>query len=77
MLESLFKFEENGTKLKTEILAGITTFLAMSYILGVNPSMLAEGGIPISGVFFATAISSGIACIIMGLIAKYPFGLAP
>lgn len=77
MLESLFKFEENGTKLKTEILAGITTFLAMSYILGVNPSMLAEGGMPISGVFFATAISSGIACIIMGLIAKYPFGLAP
>ena len=77
MLKSLFKFEENGTNLKTEILAGITTFLAMAYILGVNPTMLAEGGMPTSGVFFATAISSGIACIIMGLLAKYPVGLAP
>ena len=77
MLESLFKFEENGTNLKTEILAGITTFLAIAYILGVNPSMLADGGMPASGVFFATALSSGIACIIMGLVAKYPVGLAP
>ena len=77
MLGRFFKFEENGTDLKTEILAGITTFLAMAYILGVNPTMLAEGGMPASGVFFATAISSGIACIIMGLLAKYPVGLAP
>ena len=77
MLSKFFKFEENGTDLKTEILAGITTFLAMAYILGVNPSMLAEGGMPTSGVFFATALSSGIACIVMGLLAKYPVGLAP
>ena len=69
MLGNFFKFEENGTDIKTEILAGITTFLAMAYILGVNPSMLAEGGMPATGVFFATAISSGIACIIMGLLA--------
>ena len=47
------------------------------YILGVNPVILGEGGMPITGVFFATAIASGIACIIMGLIAKYPVGLAP
>ena len=66
-----------GTDFKTEIIAGITTFLAMAYILGVNPTMLADGGMPVTGVFFATAISSGIACIIMGLLAKYPVGLAP
>lgn len=77
MLENFFKFGENNTDLKTEILAGLTTFLAIAYILGVNPSMLADGGMPASGVFFATAISSGIACIIMGLLAKYPVGLAP
>ena len=68
---------ENGTDFKTEILAGITTFLAMAYILGVNPTMLADGGMPASGVFFATALSSGIACIIMGIVSKYPVGLAP
>ncbi|MBR5954098.1 MAG: NCS2 family permease [Methanobrevibacter sp.] len=77
MLENFFNFKENGTDFKTEIIAGITTFLAMAYILGVNPSMLADGGMPATGVFFATALSSGIACIIMGLVAKYPVGLAP
>ncbi|WP_296889230.1 NCS2 family permease [uncultured Methanobrevibacter sp.] len=77
MLENFFKFKENNTDLKTEIIAGLTTFLAIAYILGVNPTMLADGGMPASGVFFATAISSGIACIIMGLLAKYPVGLAP
>ena len=77
MLDNYFNFKENGTDFKTEILAGITTFLAMAYILGVNPTMLAEGGMPASGVFFATALSSGIACIIMGIVSKYPVGLAP
>lgn len=77
MLDNYFNFKENGTDFKTEILAGITTFLAMAYILGVNPTMLADGGMPASGVFFATALSSGIACIIMGIVSKYPVGLAP
>lgn len=77
MLDNIFKFKENGTNFKTEIMAGITTFLAMAYILGVNPSMLAAGGMPLNGVFFATALSSGIACIIMGIVSKYPVGLAP
>lgn len=77
MLDGYFNFRENNTDIKTEIIAGITTFLAMAYILGVNPTMLAEGGMPATGVFFATAISSGIACIIMGIVAKYPIGLAP
>ena len=77
MLDNFFKFSENGTDFKTEIIAGITTFLAMAYILGVNPVILADGGMPATGVFFATAVASGIACIIMGLVAKYPVGLAP
>ena len=77
IFDSFFKFDENGTDYKTEIIAGITTFLAMAYILGVNPSMLVEGGMPATAVFFSTAIASGIACIIMGLVAKFPVGLAP
>ena len=77
MLDNFFKFKENGTDFKTEIIAGITTFLAMAYILGVNPVILGDGGLPVTGVFFATAVASGVACIIMGLVAKYPVGLAP
>ena len=77
MLTKFFKLDENNTNLKTEFLAGLTTFLAMAYILGVNPALLSEGGMPATGVFFATALASGISCIIMGLISKYPVGLAP
>ena len=77
MLDNFFKLSENGTDFKTEIAAGITTFLAMAYILGVNPVVLSDGGMPAAGVFFATAVSSAIACFIMGLVAKYPIGLAP
>ena len=77
MWDNFFRLKENATDFKTEIIAGVTTFLAMAYILGVNPAMLAEGGMPATGVFFATAVASGIACIIMGLFARYPVGLAP
>ena len=77
MLENIFNFEENDTNLRREIIAGISTFLAMAYILGVNPTMLADGGMPATGVFFSTALASGIGCIIMGLVSKYPVGLAP
>lgn len=77
MLNKLFKLDEKNTDFKTEILAGLTTFLAMSYILGVNPGMLSETGMSLTGVFIATAIASGIACIIMGLLSNYPVGLAP
>lgn len=77
MLNKFFKLDENKTDIKTEILAGLTTFLAMSYILGVNPGMLSETGMSLEGVFIATAIASGIACIIMGLLSNYPVGLAP
>lgn len=79
MLERIFKLSEKKTNVKTEVLAGITTFLAMAYILGVNPSILAGDitGMDMSSVFLATAISSAIACILMGVLANYPIGLAP
>ena len=64
-------------KLKTEIIAGITTFLTMAYILGVNPNILSTAGIPRQSVFIATALSAGIASIMMGLVANYPVALAP
>ncbi|MDD6423756.1 MAG: NCS2 family permease [Intestinibaculum porci] len=75
-MENFFKLEENGTNVKTEILAGITTFLAMAYILAVNPSILHDAGMPKSGVFFATAISSGVISILMGVLANYPVALS-
>ncbi|OWT33239.1 transporter permease [Methanobrevibacter sp. 87.7] len=77
MLNSFFKLDSNNTSVRTEFIAGLTTFLAMSYILGVNPTMLSEGGMSTSAVFFATALASGVSCIIMGLVSKYPVGLAP
>ncbi|MEG0277120.1 MAG: NCS2 family permease [Coprobacillus sp.] len=77
MLERIFKLKEKGTNVKTEILAGVTTFLAMAYILAVNPNMLGSTGMSVQGVFLATAISSAVATIIMGLLANYPVALAP
>ncbi len=77
MLEKLFKFQEKKTTLKTEVVAGITTFLAMAYILGVNPAILQETGMDAHSVFMATALSAGIASLIMGIVANYPVALAP
>ena len=77
MLEKIFKLKEKGTTVKTEVIAGITTFLAMAYILAVNPNMLQETGLSYDSVFMATALSSGIATLIMGLVANYPVALAP
>ena len=77
MLEKIFKLKEKGTTVKTEVIAGITTFLAMAYILAVNPNMLQETGLSYDSVFLATALSSGIATLIMGLVANYPVALAP
>lgn len=76
-LESFFKLKENGTTVKTEILAGITTFMTMAYILVVNPIMLSETGMDFGGVFTATALSAVIATLLMAFLANYPFGLAP
>ena len=71
-----FKLREHGTDVKTEVIAGITTFLSMAYILAVNPSMLAAAGMDQGAVFTATAVSAVIATIIMGVFANYPVALA-
>ena len=76
-LERRFRLRENKTDVKTEILAGITTFMTMAYILVVNPSILADAGMDWGGVFTATVLSAAIATLLMGLLANYPFALAP
>ena len=77
MLEKLFKLQENGTDVKTEILAGITTFMTMAYILAVNPSILAAVGMDQGAVFTATALAALIGTLLMAVFANYPFALAP
>lgn len=77
MLEKLFHLNEKKTNVKTEVIAGITTFLAMAYILAVNPIILGDAGMDVHSVFMATAISAGIASIVMGIVANYPVSLAP
>lgn len=76
-MNDFFKLKENGTTAKTEILAGITTFMTMAYILVVNPSILKDAGMNFGAVFTATAVSAIIATLIMGLYAKLPFSQAP
>ncbi|NHN75856.1 NCS2 family permease [Azotobacter chroococcum] len=77
MLEKLFRLEAHGTTLRTELLAGLTTFLTMAYILFVNPSILGETGMDRGAVFVATALAAAIGSALMGLIANYPIALAP
>lgn len=76
-MEKLFKIKERGSSTKTEIMAGITTFMTMAYILAVNPGILSGSGMDFNKVFAATAISSAIATLIMGFVANLPFALAP
>lgn len=76
MLEKLFKLKEKNTTVKTEMIAGLTTFLAMAYILAVNPLVLSASGMDSHSVFMATAISSAIASILMGVLANYPVALS-
>lgn len=76
-MEHFFKLKENNTNVKTEILAGITTFMTMAYILVVNPSILSQTGMNFGAVFTATALSAVIATLLMGLYAKLPFAQAP
>lgn len=75
-MEKLFKLKENGTAVKTEVVAGVTTFLAMAYILAVNPSMLGAAGMDSSAVFAATAVSAAFATLFMAFFANYPVALA-
>ena len=76
-MENFFKLKEHNTDVKTEVLAGITTFMTMAYILAVNPGILSDAGMDPGGVFTATALSAALATLIMALYAKYPFALAP
>lgn len=77
MLEKLFKLKEHKTDVKTEIIAGITTFMTMAYILAVNPNILSAAGMDRGAVFTATAIASFIGTMLMAIFANYPFALAP
>lgn len=82
-IKNFFKLEERGSTISTELVAGLTTFLAMAYILPVNVMMLVDGGIGVptgmdaGGIFFATAVSAALASIIMGILANLPVALAP
>ena len=76
-LEKIFKISEHNSSVRVELLAGLTTFLAMSYIIFVNPSILSEAGLDWGAVFVATCIASAFGCILMGVVANYPIALAP
>ena len=77
MLERLFKLSENKTTFRTEILACVTTFLTMCYIIIVNPMILSETGMDHGAVFVATCLAAAIGCLVMGIVANYPIALAP
>jgi AGZA family xanthine/uracil permease-like MFS transporter len=76
-MEKFFKLKENGTNVRTEIMAGLTTFFAMAYILFVNPDILSQSGMPWGAVFLATIIASIIGTLVMGLVANVPYAQAP
>ena len=75
-MNKIFKLKENKTTVKTEVIAGITTFLAMAYILAVNPSILSASGMPPDATFASTAVSAAFATLIMAFFANYPVALA-
>lgn len=77
LLERLFKLSDNKTNFRTEVLAGVTTFLTMCYIIIVNPLILSETGMDHGAVFVATCLAAAIGCLVMGIVANYPIALAP
>src|SRR5690606_12211780 len=77
MLDKLFQLKAHGTNVRTEIIAGVTTFLTMAYIVFVNPMMMADAGIDPGAAFVATCVAAAIGSLIMGLWANYPIALAP
>ena len=76
-LDRFFQLTARGTSVRTEVLAGVTTFLTMAYIVVVNPSILGQAGMPVAAVAAATCLAAGVGCILMGLAANYPIALAP
>src|SRR5882762_2328758 len=77
MLERLFDLRGHGTSLRTEVIAGLTTFLTMAYIVVVNPVILGAAGMPVAAVAVATCLASGFGSLLMGLLSNYPLALAP
>ena len=77
MFEKFFKLKENGTDVKTEVIAGLTTFMTMAYILAVNPNILSVAGMDKQALLIATALAAFVGTILMALLANYPFALAP
>ena len=77
MLERWFHLSENGTSVKTEMIAGLTTFMTMSYVIFVNPAILSKTGMDFGAVLVATVLGAGLTTVFMGLYANYPFALAP
>jgi len=77
MFNQVFKLRENDTNVRTEIVAGITTFLTMAYIIFVNPDILSKAGMPLSAVFVSTCVAAAIGCFLMAFVANYPIALAP
>lgn len=77
MLEQVFKLSANGTSVRTELVAGLTTFLTMAYIIFVNPAILADAKMPFGAVFTATCVAAAIGCFLMAFLANYPIALAP
>src|SRR5262244_1430080 len=77
MLDSFFGLRARGTTARTEVIAGLTTFLTMAYIVVVNPAILGDAGMPVAGVAVATCLGAGVGCILMGLLSNYPLAMAP
>ncbi len=77
MLERLFKLSEHGASVRTELIAGVTTFLTMSYIIFVNPDILSATGMDRNAIFVATCLAAALGSIVMGLVANWPIGMAP
>jgi AGZA family xanthine/uracil permease-like MFS transporter len=77
LLERYFRLQEKQTSIRSEFLGGLTTFITMAYIVVVNPHMLAQTGMPVEGVVFATCLSAAVATLVMGLYANYPIAMAP
>src|SRR5436853_2515424 len=76
-IKRYFGLDAAGTNLRTEVLAGLTTFLTMAYIIFVNPAILGDAGLPKDAVFVATCVAAALGTLIMGLYANYPIGMAP
>lgn len=76
-IERAFHLRAHGTTVRTEVEAGLTTFLTMAYVLAVNPLILHQAGVPLEGALFATAVSAAVGCFLMGILANYPFATAP